>query len=204
MTESARISHPLPIDEPDAPTLRTSFIEAMSRIAASVAVVTTDGEAGRFGLTVSAMCSVTADPPTLLVCINRKNPIGDAIRTNGRFAVNSLRADQRRVAEAFAGRPRRGEPYDFDISRWHTGATGSPLLTGAIAQCDCLLQDTHEVGTHTIFIGAVQEALDTPGSPLVYGRRAFGELHKLPDNGHLVPLFPEPIWDEPEDEEILE
>src|SRR5436190_4986272 len=60
---------------------RAEFVDAMSRAATGVTVVTSDGIAGRFGQTVSAMCSVSADPPTLLVCINRKSPICDAIQT---------------------------------------------------------------------------------------------------------------------------
>jgi len=110
--------------------LRTAFIDGMSRVATSVTLVTTDGPGGRYGLTVSAMSSVTADPPTLLICINRHNPIDAAIRENGVFGVNALRADQRWVAETFAGRPRRGAPYDFETGFWHTEQTGSPLLSG--------------------------------------------------------------------------
>jgi flavin reductase len=177
--------------------LRSSFIDAMSRLATSVTLVTTDGEAGRFGLTVSAMSSVTADPPTLLVCVNRRNPMDGAIRTNGIFGVNALRADQRWVAETFAGRPRRGNPYDFQAGNWHIEQTGAPLLSGAVAWFDCVLIAAHHVGTHTIAIGRVVASGAEPGTPLVYGRRSFGELVQLP-TGYQGPEEPHPIWDEPE------
>ncbi len=177
--------------------LRSSFIDGMSRVATSVTIVTTDGGAGRVGLTVSAMSSVTADPPTLLICINRRNPMDTAIRSNGVFGVNALRADQGWVAETFAGRPRRGNPYDFQAGSWHIEQTGSPLLTGAVAWFDCVLIAAHHVGTHTIAIGRVVASGAESGTPLIYGRRSFGELVQLPSNYAQTEEFPDPIWDEP-------
>lgn len=163
------------------PTLREQFVDAMGRAVTGVTIVTTDGEAGRFGQTVSAMSSVSADPPMLLVCINRRSPIHAAIVQHRVFAVNVLRADQRRLSESFAGRPRKGTPYDFDSARWTTGDTGSPLLTGAVARFDCALDAAHEAGTHTIFVGRVVAASGSAGAPLVYARRGYGELHAFPN-----------------------
>lgn len=184
--------------------LRSSFIDGMSRVATSVTIVTTDGPAGRFGLTVSAMSSVTADPPTLLVCVNRRNPMDAAIRGNGVFGVNALRADQRWVAETFAGRPRRGQPYDFHAGSWHTEKTGAPLLSGAVAWFDCVLIAAHHVGTHTIAIGRVVAAGSAAGTPLVYGRRSFGELVQLPTSDRQSDGSLHPIWDEPDPKEFME
>jgi flavin reductase len=183
------------------PPIRQQFVEAMSRVAGSVAVVTTDGDGGRFGLTVSAVTSVTADPPTLLVCINRKNPIEAAIRANGVLLISMLRADQRSVAQVFAGRPRRGEPYDFSMSTWADAPSGSPRLTGSVAWFDCRVFATHSVGTHMIFIARVEHAGSGEGMPLVYGRRSFAEIMHLPDIGGDLAVFPDPIWDEPAAEE---
>lgn len=70
--------------------LRQSFVEAMSRTTAAVTIVTTDGIAGRFGQTVSAATSVTADPPVLLVCLFTRTPVAEAVYANGCFAVNVL------------------------------------------------------------------------------------------------------------------
>ncbi len=178
--------------------LRGAFIDGMSRVATSVTIVTTDGDAGRFGLTVSAMSSVTADPPTLLVCVNRRNPMDAAIRANGVFGVNALRADQRWVAETFAGRPRRGNPYDFQAGNWHLEQTGAPLLSGAVAWFDCVLIAAHHVGTHTIAIGRVVAAGAEPGTPLIYGRRSFGELVQLPARYEAPDELLPPVWDEPD------
>ena len=163
------------------PTAREQFIDAMSRTVAGVTIVTTEGAAGRFGQTVSAMSSVSADPPMLLVCINRKSPIHGAIVQHRVFAVNVLRADQRRLSENFSGRPRKGVPYDFASARWTTGETGSPLLTGAVARFDCALEAGHDAGTHTIFVGRVLAASGSAGAPLVYARRGYGELHAFPN-----------------------
>lgn len=160
---------------------RQRFIEAMSRAATGVTIVTANGPSGRFGQTVSAMSSVSADPPMLLVCINRKSPICTAIQTDRVFAVNVLRADHRRLAESFAGRPRRGKPYDFEAFRWDTGVTGSPLLAGAIARFDCTLEAAYPAGTHQIFVGNVVQAEAGSGAPLVYAGRGYGELHAFPN-----------------------
>lgn len=89
------------------------------------------------------MASVSADPPLLLVCINRRSPIRTAIAEHGVFGVNVLRADQRRLAEIFAGRPRSGAPYDSHAARWDVGVTTSPLLAGSVARFDCAVEHAH-------------------------------------------------------------
>ena len=80
-----------------------NFIAAMGAAATGVSVVTTEGLAGRFGLTVSAISSVSAEPPMLLACVNRKSPAVAAMDRNGRFAVNVLGFNNKDVAEVFAG-----------------------------------------------------------------------------------------------------
>lgn len=162
-------------------TLRDHFIDAMSRAVTGVTIVTTNGTTGRFGQTVSAMSSVSADPPILLVCVNQRSPISVAILEHRVFAVSVLRADQRRLAEVFAGRPRSGISYDFSVASWDQESTGSPLLTGAVARFDCGLAAAHEVGTHLIFVGSVLSASSGAGAPLVYARRGYGELHAFPN-----------------------
>ncbi len=173
----------------------------MSRVASSVWIATTDGPGGRFGLTVSAVTSVSADPPTVLVCVNRRNPLDAAIRENKVFLVSALRADQRKTAESFAGHPPDGSPYDFEASSWKLAPSGSWRLSGAVAWFDCHVVAIHQIGTHSIFIGRVEHAGSGQGMPLVYGRRSFAEIMHLPDvPGHLAAI-PDPIWDEPPDEE---
>lgn len=158
--------------------LRDTYVTAMRRVASSVSVVTTEGAAGRFGVTVSAMTSVCADPPMLLVCINRQSPAANAVLANGAFTINVLAADQVEVAATFSGRPLRGAPYDFKVAHWadvgRDLAPAPPRLIGSAAAFVCTLLEAHEGGTHSIFIGSVAEAFHGEGEPLVYGNRLYG------------------------------
>ena len=153
---------------------RGDFVSAMAAAVNGVNVVTTDGTAGRFGITVSAMSSVSADPPMVLVCINRRSPACAAVRANRAFSVNVLSTRQRHVADTFAGRPARGEPYDFADALWTRGATGAPRLLDAISTFDCVLEKAYDAGSHTIFLGRVVAANEGGGSPLLYTARAYG------------------------------
>lgn len=167
---------------------RAAFIDAMSRAASGVTIVTTEGHAGRFGQTVSAMCSVSADPPTLLVCIKSTSVIVGGIREHRGFGVNLLRADQVRVADSFAGRSTWGPPYNFDSARWDTLVTGSPLLVGSVGRFDCELSTVLEVGSHTVLFGTVVAADSSNGTPLLYARRSYGEHVDIPRQPGAFPL----------------
>jgi flavin reductase (DIM6/NTAB) family NADH-FMN oxidoreductase RutF len=155
------------------------FINAMGAAVTGVTIVTTDGAAGRFGLTVSAISSVSADPPMLLACVNRKNPSAAAIEVNGLFAVNVLGAACREVAEIFAGRPRDGSAYDFARHDWGSGEAGLPLLKDAAAHFECEVAQALDAGTHRIFIGRVLRAARNHAEPLVYCNRSFGRISSL-------------------------
>lgn len=153
------------------------FVAAMRDAVTGVNIVTTDGAAGRFGVTVSAFSSVSAEPPMVLVCINRKSPVSDALATNGCFAVNVLSTSQQGLADTFAGHPDTGAPYDFGAARWNESATGAPVLSGAVAGFDCALDTTVRAGTHRIFIGRVVGVANTPAAePLLYSNRRYGRV----------------------------
>lgn len=159
---------------PDS-TLRDDFIHAMSRAAATVSVVTTDGPAGRAGLTVSAMTSVSADgdAPTMLVCINKGASAATPILTNGCFAVSVLDAAQQEIADIFAGRAEAPDGDRFAATPWDVLATGAPVLRG-LAGFDCEVQSADLVGTHHVIIGAVKAVrASESGSPLIYGMRTY-------------------------------
>jgi flavin reductase len=149
------------------------FVTAMRGAAAGVNIVTTDGPAGRWGMTVSAFSSVSAEPPTVLVCINRRSPLCAAIVRNRRFCINILSAEQRPLAETFSGHPQDGDPYDFDAATWTKAATGAPLLTGSVASFDCKLGTAVDAGTHAIFVGSVCSVKHNDASPLLYTNRAY-------------------------------
>ena len=116
--------------------LRDRYLEAMSEAAATVSVVTTDGPAGRAGVTVSAMCSVSADPPTILVCVHHLSPACEAIRENGAFCVNVLGDEQSIISDTFAGRAPAPGGDKFDCAAWRTLATGAPALDDPLVALD--------------------------------------------------------------------
>ncbi|CUH40797.1 FMN reductase (NADH) RutF [Jannaschia seosinensis] len=154
-------------------SLRDEFIHAMSRAAATVSVVTTDGPAGRAGITVSAMTSVSADgdAPTILVCINKGASAAEPILRNGRFAVNVLCEDQQNEADIFAGRTDVEDRF-ADVP-WDVLETGAPVLRG-LAGFDCDLASADLVGTHHVIIGAVRAVrVREEGAPLIYGMRSY-------------------------------
>ena len=112
------------------PELRAQFLSGMSHAACTVNVVTTDGSAGRVGVTVSAMSSVSADTakPTLLVCVHHESFAAKAILENGVFCVNVLRDDQSYISDTFAGRFKDTVTDKFDCSKWHSMSTGAPRV----------------------------------------------------------------------------
>jgi flavin reductase len=158
---------------------RKEFTDAMARAVNGVGIVTTDGPYGRWGVTVSSVVSVSADPPLLLVCINRRSPAADAIRGHGGFGVSLLSIEHRTLADSFAGWTESGRPFDFNLAEWAPGASGSPVLVGATASFDCQLDRAIEAGSHTVFFGRAVEARAASGRSLLYTRRAYGEAHAL-------------------------
>jgi flavin reductase len=153
---------------------KKEFLSAMARAVNGVAVVSTNGPAGRFGITVSSVSSVSADPPLVLACVNRSSVAHRALKENGVFCVNLLSTAQRELADTFAGRPSRGRAYEFEERVWCTGLTGSPQLNSALATFDCVMEQAHDAGSHTVFIGRVTGVTAQPGDPLLYTGRSYG------------------------------
>lgn len=150
-----------------------AFREAMSRLGAAVHVITTDGPAGMTGFTATAVVSVSDNPPTLLVCLNRRSTSAPFLSTNGVFCVNTLRADEEGIADRFAGRTgTRAER--FAAGEWITLATGSPVLSSAVVAFDCRVSEIKAVASHNVIFGVVEGVrLGDPGEALVYHERAY-------------------------------
>jgi len=169
-----------------SPGLRDAFIGAMRRAATGVSVVTTRGQAGQFGVTVSAVASVSADPPLLLVCINRRSPAWAAIQENGVFTVNLLSEAQAHVADSFAGRaprpPQSGAAFDFNCGRWAMDDDASPRLEDASAAFHCRIAQAHEAGTHAVLIGHVLTAIAGGSAPLAYVSQDYARTARLQPN----------------------
>ncbi|TDQ81024.1 flavin reductase [Dongia mobilis] len=162
-----RLNEALPVS-PEA------FVSAMRVQATAVNVVTSDGPAGRVGVTVSAMSSVSAEPPLILACVNRRSPCVATIRRNGVFCINALSVEQSHLADTFAGRPSNGVPFDFEAAGWTSLETGAPVLVDAVANLDCTIHEIVEAGSHTIFIGLVLAAQHRNVKPLIYCDRSYG------------------------------
>ena len=162
--------------------LRSQFLEGMSHAACTVNIITTDGVAGRAGVTVSAMSSISADTPkpTLLVCVHQLSPAAQTIIDNGVFCVNVLKDDQAYVSETFAGRFKDVVKDKFDIAEWTQMSSGTPRIIDPLVAFDCDLNSSNLVGTHHVFIGEVTEIFVADrGSPLIYANRAYGATSRI-------------------------
>jgi len=152
-----------------------NYRNAMSLAVTGVNVVTTDGPLGKFGLTVSAVSSVSTEPPMILVCVSQKSIASNAIRGNGAFVINVLATSQQYVAETFSGSDEHGGAYQFNNDDWTTKVTESPVLKDAIASFDCEIETAIRAATHTIFIGRVLATMECPDTPLLYTGRRYGQ-----------------------------
>jgi len=165
--------------------LRARFIEGMSRAATFVAVVTTDGEGGRFGVTISALTSVSADGegPSLLACVHHLSPAATAILKNRGFCANLLHEGQQGLADLFAGRAKPENDSRFASVDWQHGPAGQPVLAGATANFECQLGTALLWETHYIIVGRVTTVwLSDAPSALLYGQRAYRRaVHLMPD-----------------------
>jgi flavin reductase (DIM6/NTAB) family NADH-FMN oxidoreductase RutF len=152
----------------------------MRRLAGGVAIVTTRLGEVRAGLTATSVCSLTAEPPRLLVCVHREADAHDLIHGSRVFAVNVLGPAHRELADRFGGREDSHGPSRFALGCWRSGAGGVPILADAAASFQCHLVEAVAAGTHTIFIGEVEAVVGQDGADgLVYHDRAYRRLAGL-------------------------
>lgn len=152
------------------------FTTAMRRAATPVSVVTTEGPGGRFGVTVSSVCTASAEPPQVLVCVHLGGPTAAALRTNRCFAVNILDNRHRHVADSFAGRIERWRSDRFACDSWVQLETGAPVLADGLLVMDCKLTQELIVSTHAVFVGTVVGLQSREGAPLLYSDQAYRTL----------------------------
>lgn len=153
------------------------YRDAMARFAGAVHIVTTDGAAGKRGVTVIAACSVSDEPPTILVCLNRQNPGNDLFLENGVFALNTLAMEQQSIADAFSGLTGIPAGERFSHGEWETLVTGAPVLKGALAVFDCHLLEAREMATHRVYFGRVAGIrIGDNLQPLLYHDRKYRVL----------------------------
>ncbi|MGA1857901.1 flavin reductase family protein [Azospirillum sp. 11R-A] len=153
------------------------FKNALRAIVGSVSIVASGQGADRRGLTVTAAVSLCVDPPMVLACINRSAEAHDVILRTGAFSWNVLSADQIQLAERFAALDGSKGASRFSPTDWDEMATGVPVLRQSVCSFDCRLQDSVEVATHTIMIGAVvAQSHDQDKVPLIYSLGRFGRI----------------------------
>ena len=149
-----------------------AFRALMATFPTGVSVVTTiDGDGLPRGMTCSSVCSVTTQPPTLLVCLRTASPTLAAVLDHGRFAVNLLHRDAKSTAELFAS----GDPLRFSSVHWRDDGDGLPqLVDDAHAVARCQVTASHRVGDHTVVFGEVAHVTCRPQArPLLYGLRSY-------------------------------
>jgi flavin reductase (DIM6/NTAB) family NADH-FMN oxidoreductase RutF len=155
------------------PITQDEFRAALSRFPSGVTVVTTRDTEGRLhGITVSAFCSVSLEPPLVLVCIEKTTGSHDALAMSGSFVVNILAKGQQDVSEHFASL----SPDKFVELRYHVGASGLPVLEDVAVSLECRLTEAYPAGDHTVFLGLVESVTIHDAEPIVYFH---GEYHSI-------------------------
>ncbi|QJP69450.1 flavin reductase [Burkholderia glumae] len=149
--------HNEPARFPDSPLAASpqQFRDAMCRVASAVHVLTSDGPAGRCGMTATAVLSVSDAPPTVLVSVNRGSVSAQRLIANEVFCVNTLGAADRSIAEVFAGRTAHERDARFTAGEWRELATRAPVLSSARVALDCRLVATLSAATHELLVGEV-------------------------------------------------
>ena len=156
-----------------------TFRAAMARFPGAVTIITARQGAERRGITATAVCSVSAEPPSLLVCVNRKTGTCAAIREHRAFNVSLLTDPASPLALRFAGADGVTGEDKFAEGDWIEDARGLPLLAEALIGFSCDVTETMEAGSHTVFIGEIMDVRLGEGAPLVYEQSRFHRLEPL-------------------------
>jgi flavin reductase len=160
------------------PVEADQFKIGMRALAGAVNIITSAHSGHRYGMTATAVCSATADPPTVLVCMNRLATTHGAVAKSKVFCVNVLRAEDWELSTTFSG-AQSGEAR-FKSRDWTRLATGSPVLIDSLVSFDCRVTKKLAHGTHTIFLGQVEQVLlGNKGKPLLYSDGQYAKLASL-------------------------
>jgi flavin reductase len=152
------------------------FKLGMRRLAVGVSIVTTFDAGERHGMAATSVCSVSAEPPALLVCVNRAATTHAVIRRAGFFCINLLAKNDDELARRFSTPADRSSR--FLDRQWTTLVTQAPVLVGALASFDCEVIEAVDIESHTVFIGRVKaiELWHEDIVPLVYHDGRFDTL----------------------------
>jgi flavin reductase (DIM6/NTAB) family NADH-FMN oxidoreductase RutF/nitroreductase len=161
------------------------FKSLMRNIASSVAVITTHQGDRNHGMTATAMCSVSADPATILIVVNRSTRSHPIITETKSFTVNILAQHQHAISGRFSSK--HEDP--FDGIPHHIGTNGSPIIEGVAAYIECATLSEIDVGTHTIFVGSVVGGDVSAAHPLVYHEGAYKSLSPRSTDREIAAMF---------------
>jgi flavin reductase (DIM6/NTAB) family NADH-FMN oxidoreductase RutF len=152
-----------------------TFRDVMGRFATGISVITTlDGAGVPAGITVSAMSSVSLEPPLVMVALAQRRFITPLVAAARRYAVNVLRHDQQALSDCFAHAPVSPGREEFCGAAWQPGPTGLPLLDGTLAALECSVVQSFDIGDHELFIAKVDSLrIDGEDDPLLYFRRQY-------------------------------
>lgn len=150
----------------------SEFKAAMASMASTVCVVSARRGDERLGRTVTAVLSLSATPPAIMISVDIVSRLADLIAKTGGFSLAMLADDQGEIADAFAGRV--AAEHRFSLGEWSAWPSGHPILAGAVSALDCEVIGSVATGTHVLFVGAIVEAETTTGrSPLVWQRHHY-------------------------------
>ncbi len=153
---------------------RLRFRDAMASLSAAVNVVTTAGEAGRCGITATAVCSVTDTPPSVMVCINANSAMNPVFQGNGKLCINVLNHEQEIMARHFAGMIRGDDGRAVCPQRLAAGRARQPVLKGSLASLEGKISQVQTIGTHLVYLVEIRNITLSPqGHGLIYFKRRF-------------------------------
>ena len=162
----------------EKPVAAEQFKRAMRSLAGAVNLITSAHAGQRHGMTATAVCSVSTDPPTVLVCVNQLAATHGAIAGSGAYCVNVLRAEDLGLSAEFSsGQSGEGR---FASREWTQLATGAPSLADALVAFDCRVVKSIVHGSHSIFLGQVEQVVfGAKGRPLLYAEGQYAKLASL-------------------------
>lgn len=159
---------------PELTEIQKDFRSAMAYLPAAVNIVTTDGPYGRVGITVSAVCSVTDSPPTVLVCVNQKSATHDIFNDNGQVCINVLSGQHEELARHFSGATKVSMEERFGWDIWERGHNDAPVLRDAQVKIVGRVSGRTVQGSHSvIFVQVERVSFEENAESLVYFGRKF-------------------------------
>jgi 3-hydroxy-9,10-secoandrosta-1,3,5(10)-triene-9,17-dione monooxygenase reductase component len=155
-----------------------TFKQAMRHLIGGVSVITAGADEAKTGLTVTSAISLSLDPPTMLVCVNRNASAWPVIQRERHYCVNILDSRHQHVADRFAGRGGVKGGARYEGAQWRQFVTGAWGLEDALAVVDCAVEEIIERHSHGIMIGAVKWVhLGGGGEALIYGHGSYSALN---------------------------